>query len=104
VICVIPSAGRAGSVITTKLFHHAWLCVPESEAAAYRKHHENVVSHPDDVYGMGQKRQWILDNFDDEIIFMADDDIEPHFMGAKRVTSEACAPRSRTRTTFGRSC
>jgi len=82
VICVIPSAGRAGSVITTKLFHQAWLCVPESESAEYRKHHDNVVAHPDTVYGMGQKRQWILDNFDADIIFMADDDIEHlTFMG-----------------------
>lgn len=81
-ICVIPSAGRAGSVITTKLFRNAALCVPECEASAYRKHHDNVVAHPDTVYGMGQKRQWILDNFDDEIIFMADDDIETlTFMG-----------------------
>lgn len=75
-ICVIPSAGRAGSVTTHKLFPEAFLCVPESQKEDYRKHHKNIVAHPDNVFGMGQKRQWILDNFKDEIIFMADDDLE----------------------------
>lgn len=74
-ICVIPSAGRAGTVTSHKLFKEPFLCVPESEGKEYRKHHKNVVVHPDSVYGMGQKRQWILDNFNDEIIFMADDDL-----------------------------
>lgn len=82
-ICVIPSAGRAGSVTTHKLFAEPYICVPESQADAYRKHHSNVVAHPDEVYGMGQKRQWILDHFDDETIFMADDDITClQYMGA----------------------
>ena len=79
-ICVIPSAGRAGDVITTRLFRQSFLCVPESEAAVYRKSHEGpgveIVPHPDTVHGMGQKRQWILDHFDEEILFMADDDID----------------------------
>lgn len=74
-ICVIPSAGRAGDVTTHKLIPGAYLCVPESEGDKYRKFHKNVVAHPDSVYGMGQKRQWILDNFDEEIIFQADDDL-----------------------------
>jgi hypothetical protein len=34
-----------------------------------------VSVHPDSLEGLGQKRQWIMDNFDDEIVFMADDDI-----------------------------
>ncbi len=78
-ICVIPSAGRAGDVITTRLFRQSYICVPESEAPAYRVHETlgvTIVPHPDDVHGMGQKRQWILDHFDDEIVFMADDDID----------------------------
>lgn len=82
-ICVIPSAGRAGNVITHRMFEKPYLCVPESEAEAYRKYHPDVVAHPDTVYGMGEKRQWILDNFDEDIIFMADDDNEYLcFMGA----------------------
>jgi hypothetical protein len=76
VICVIPSAGRASTMETHKLFRQSFVCVPESQAEEYRKYHPSVVAHPDTVYGMGQKRQWILDNFDDDIIFMADDDIE----------------------------
>ena len=75
-ICVIPSAGRASTIETHKLFRQSFVCVPESQADEYRKYHPSVVAHPDTVYGMGQKRQWILDNFDDDIIFMADDDIE----------------------------
>ena len=61
---------------THKLFHKSYVCVPESQAEEYRKYHPDVVPHPDGVYGMGQKRQWILNNFDHDIIFMADDDIE----------------------------
>jgi len=76
VIVVIPSAGRASTMETHKLFRKSFVCVPESQAEEYRKYHPDVVPHPDTVYGMGQKRQWILDNFDHDIIFMADDDIE----------------------------
>ena len=75
-ICVIPSAGRASTMETHKLFRESFVCVPESQGDEYRKYHPAVVTHPDHVYGMGQKRQWILDNFDADIIFMADDDIE----------------------------
>lgn len=75
-ICIIPSAGRARTMTTHKLFRNAYICVPESQADEYRTYHDNVVSHPDSIYGMGQKRQWILDNFNNEIIFMADDDID----------------------------
>ena len=75
-ICVIPSAGRAETMTTHKLFREAFVCVPESQVQMYRKYIDRVVPHPDTVYGMGQKRQWILDNFDEDIIFMADDDID----------------------------
>jgi hypothetical protein len=74
-IVVIPSAGRASTMTTHKLFRESFVCVPESQAEEYRKYHPAVVPHPDTVYGMGEKRQWILDNFDHDIIFMADDDI-----------------------------
>lgn len=75
-ICVIPSAGRASTMTTHRLFRESFVCVPEAQASEYEKFHPAVVAHPDSVHGMGQKRQWILDNFDDEIIFMADDDID----------------------------
>lgn len=61
---------------THTLFPDAFVCVPESQAEEYKKYHDKIISHPDTIYGMGQKRQWILDNFNDEIIFMADDDID----------------------------
>ena len=75
-ICVIPSAGRADTMTTHKLFPDAFVCIPESQVQMYRRYIDRVVPHPDSVYGMGQKRQWILDNFDEDIIFMADDDID----------------------------
>jgi len=80
-ICAIPSAGRSGEVITTRLFpkDKTFICVPESEMNEYRKHHDDsmLVAHPDSVYGLGEKRQWMLDNIpcDDRIVFMADDDL-----------------------------
>jgi len=73
-IVVIPSAGRAGAVTTHKLFRKYFICVPKSQAREYSKYHEGVIAHPDAVHGMGEKRQWILDNFKEKIIFMADDD------------------------------
>lgn len=75
-ICVIPSAGRASTMETHKLFRKSYICVPESQADEYRKFHPAIIPHPNTVYGMGQKRQWILDNFQEDIIFMADDDID----------------------------
>jgi hypothetical protein len=75
VIVVIPSAGRASTMTTHKLFRKSYVCVPESQADEYREYHPAVVPHPDSVHGMGEKRQWILDHFEEEIIFMADDDI-----------------------------
>jgi len=75
-ICVIPSAGRASTMETHKLFRKSYICVPESQSDEYRKYYSDIVPHPNTIHGMGQKRQWILDNFDDDIIFMADDDID----------------------------
>jgi hypothetical protein len=72
---VIPSAGRSNRVKTHKAIRADVLCVPESEADAYRRHSYGIeiVTHPDTVRGLPAKRQWIADKFGD--VFMVDDDI-----------------------------
>ena len=72
---VIPSRGRAGNVLAHRLVRNAILCVSASEAPVYREKHPNVEieEHPDDVVGMGLKRQWIYDRFGD--VLMLDDDL-----------------------------
>lgn len=74
---VIPSRRRIDVVRERSLrwFPDATVCVAQSEAGAYREKMSNVVAHPDAVVGMGPLRQWILDNFSDERLLMADDDI-----------------------------
>lgn len=50
--------------------------VPESEKEEYGKRIANpLLTVPDEVRGLGQLRNWILDNFDDETVVMIDDDI-----------------------------
>jgi hypothetical protein len=73
---VIPSAGRADRVKALKAIDADVLCVPESEAAAYRRYGYGVplVTHPDTVPGLPAKRQWIADRFGD--VFMVDDDVK----------------------------
>ncbi len=77
---IIPSKGRWQTVgaKSLKLFPDAWLCVGESEAKSYEEatNHPRIITHPDDVTGIGPLRSWILDNTKDETIVMLDDDIE----------------------------
>jgi len=71
---VIPSAGRAGMVTTA--IAGAILCVPEEEAADYRRHApagQEIITHPR-LANLAAKRQWIYERFGD--VFMADDDLE----------------------------
>lgn len=75
---VIPSAGRADIVKTTRMVlkpEMAVLCVPESEGDAYRKHNPDteIVTHPDSIRGLPRKRQFIYDKFGD--VIMLDDDL-----------------------------
>ncbi len=69
---VIPSAGRAGAVLTR--VEGAILSVPEDEAAAYREAHPDieVETHPP-LRNLAAKRQWLYTRFGD--LFMLDDDI-----------------------------
>lgn len=72
-IC-IPSKGRGGRVLTTKVFPDAFLYVPESEIHEY-KMYKNVVGVPDSVKGITATRNYILKNNECNIFFI-DDDME----------------------------
>jgi hypothetical protein len=76
---VIPSRAREQILVDNalKLFPYATVTVAESEMASYARYvnRDQLVAHPDKVTGIAPIRQWILDNFDDEAILMADDDV-----------------------------
>lgn len=72
---VIPSAGRADSVMTKVA--GAILYVPEGQAAAYRRHNPGtkVEAHPDAAHSnLAEKRQDIISRWPS--VFMLDDDIQ----------------------------
>jgi len=72
----IRSIGRSGDVRTTEFFPYAWVWVPASEAAAYRKHHERVVAIPDAADGTcARKFNAILDRSPCPWTLILDDDI-----------------------------
>lgn len=71
---IIPSAGRADSVLTR--IAGAVLYVPESQADEYRRHNPGtaIETHPDTAHrNLAAKRQDIYTRWGD--VFMADDDI-----------------------------
>lgn len=72
---VVPSFNRAASVLTHRAVSVDAICVPESQAAAYREQNYGceIVTHPDEMRGMPFKRQFICDRFGD--VFQVDDDI-----------------------------
>ena len=50
--------------------------VPESEKEAYEANMPNpILTIPDEVEGLGQVRNWVLDNFKEETVIMVDDDV-----------------------------
>ena len=73
---VIPSHKRATRVRTTLVVDNAVICIPESQAPAYRlcNPHNELVTHPDSVVGLARKRDWIIRHFGN--VFMLDDDID----------------------------
>jgi len=75
---VIMSKNRPDAAKKTQgLYVNSDMCVAESEYDAYLKVGcENVTTHPDSVTGVGPVRQWILDNYSDDVLFISDDDIK----------------------------
>lgn len=82
---VIPSKGRAQSIITHRYIDNCIACVAKSELAAYKEHNPDLefVTHEDSLVGLGPKKQWIYQKFGD--VFMVDDDIK----GMIRMTVKA---------------
>ncbi len=77
---IIPSAGRSENITTTKYILNCTLCVPESELEQYKKANDcNIITHPDTIVGLGNKRNWILEKY--KSVVMLDDDLK----GMKRL-------------------
>jgi hypothetical protein len=63
-------------MITHKLFPDAVLVVPESEKENYSGYKLQIKTVPDEIVGLSKLRNWVLDNFCEEIILMVDDDVK----------------------------
>lgn len=73
---VIPSRKRVESCAhALSLFPQALVCVADSEVQDYEALGVELLTHPDNVAGIGPLRQWILDNVADETVVMVDDDV-----------------------------
>ena len=73
-IIAIPSKGRAGRVLTTRIFKSALLYVPESEYQQYLQFNNNVIAVPKNIKGITQTRNYILkENIENDIVFIDDD-------------------------------
>jgi len=75
---LILSRGRSESATTPSLLPD-WveMLVPESEKELYAAKFANpVLTTPDDVKGLGNLRNWVLDNFKENTVIMIDDDIK----------------------------
>jgi hypothetical protein len=52
------------------------ILAPESEKELYERKYPNpVLTTPNNIYGLGNLRNWVLDNYTENIIIMIDDDI-----------------------------
>lgn len=75
---LILSRGRYNTISTHKLLpNYIEVLVPVSEKNLYEEKIDNpILTIPDEVKGLGQVRNWVLDNFKEETIIMIDDDID----------------------------
>ena len=73
----IPSKGRATKQKSAKLIPSACVYIPELEQEAYTKTGvKNLVSVPNNIKGITQTRNWILDNVEDRHVVFIDDDVK----------------------------
>jgi hypothetical protein len=72
---LIISRSRSDIISSWRLFPFASILVPESEKSLYEYLDNKIETVPDSIVGLGQLRNWILDNYDEEAIIMIDDDI-----------------------------
>ncbi|HWP59508.1 MAG TPA: hypothetical protein VNL14_16570 [Candidatus Acidoferrales bacterium] len=75
-LVVIPSRRRVESCAqTVKLFKNPVVCVAEEELGDYKDIGAKIVPHPNDIFGLGRLRQWILDHFNERVIVQCNDDV-----------------------------
>jgi hypothetical protein len=74
---VILSRGRGRTMTSHKLFPYATLVYPETERKEYA---DIAIAHkreyPDKLHGAGPVRNWIMRDFESEVLVMLDDDIK----------------------------
>ena len=79
-VMVIVSRKRAQmlSQKSAKFFPSAKICIAFEEVDEYLEYfpESRLVGHPNDIVGTGPVRQWVLDNFKNNIVVMIDDDID----------------------------
>lgn len=73
---IIISRGRADSIISHLVFPDAELWCPNSETESYRHTGLAITAVPDDVCGLGNVRNYVLDNCPEDVVVMIDDDIK----------------------------
>lgn len=74
---MILSRSRWDNVSTLNIFPD-WIeiLVPQSEKEKYSSRYQNpIITIPDKCEGLGKVRNWVLDNFKENIIIMLDDDL-----------------------------
>ncbi len=72
---IILSRGRADTITTHKLLKDFTLVCPESELGQYEKviTDNEIVCIPDEINGLGRVRNWIMDKFEEDILYIDDD-------------------------------
>ena len=73
---MILSRGRSRTITSHKLFPYATLVIPDDEEEVYKHIKLHTVLIPAELKGLSRVRNWVLDNFDEEIVIMVDDDIK----------------------------
>lgn len=74
---LILSRSRSNTISTHKFLpDFIEVLVPSSQKEAYESKIKNpIITIPDEIEGLGRVRNWVLRNFDENIIIMIDDDI-----------------------------
>ena len=62
----------------------ATLLVPESEKELYEHTGLEIDTVPDEIIGLGPLRNWVLDNYKEHVIIMADDDISHVWVNSRK--------------------
>jgi glycosyltransferase involved in cell wall biosynthesis len=77
---VVPSRRRASIIgkATMKMLPSATVSIAEEEVGSYERggvKREQMLVHPNEIFGISKTRNWILKNMEDETVVFVDDDI-----------------------------